>query len=60
MQIMIWCALALYAAGAVATFYVNRRLIVGPINYPLDVLRNVLLWPVFLPWLLIISNKETR
>ena len=56
---MMWAvAGGLYAAGAFATFVFNRNLIVGPVTYPLAVLRNALFWPIFLPWLIAISKER--
>ena len=56
---MIWTVAAgLYGAGAVGTFVLNRNLIVGPVNHPLAVLRNAVLWPLYLPWLLSISKER--
>ena len=56
---MMWAVVAgVYAAGAVGTFVFNRTLIVGPVTYPLAVLRNAALWPLYLPWLISISKER--
>jgi hypothetical protein len=44
--------LILYIIGAIGTLLFNRAIVVGPINYPFSVLRNAVLWPVFLPILI--------
>jgi hypothetical protein len=43
-----------YLLGVVCTAWFNLELIVGRIQYPWAVVRNALLWPVFLPIIIII------
>jgi ABC-type transport system involved in cytochrome c biogenesis permease component len=47
--------LAAYAIGAVGTFVYNGAIIVGPIRYG-TVLRNALLWPIYLPILIYVTR----
>lgn len=55
----MWTSIAvIYAVGAMATFVYNGSIIVGPIRYG-AVTRNALLWPIFLP-ILIMLNREER
>lgn len=48
---MWWWILGIYLAGAVGTALLNLHLVIGPAD-PVVVLRNALLWPFFLPILL--------
>lgn len=48
---------AVYALGAIGTFVYNGSMLVGPIRYG-TVLRNALLWPVFLPTLIMIKRES--
>jgi len=52
---MIWVAAALYGLGAIGTFVYNGSIIYGPIRYGV-VLRNALLWPIFLPVLIMLNR----
>jgi hypothetical protein len=51
-----WALLAAYVIGAVGTLIFNLSIIVGPVTGPLCVLRNAVLWPVFLPELISASR----
>ena len=54
----MWAAIAvLYAIGAIGTFVYNGAIIVGPIQYG-AVTRNALLWPVFLPILIMLNRRS--
>jgi hypothetical protein len=53
---MLDLALYAYAIGAVGTFVYNGAIIAGPIRYG-TVLRNALLWPIFLPILISLNRK---
>lgn len=49
---MIATLAILYAIGFIGTLVFNLAIIVGPVTRPLVVLRNAVLWPVFLPMLI--------
>lgn len=51
---MWWWILGIYLVGAIATLWLNLATIIGPAN-PVTVLRNALLWPIFLPILILIT-----
>lgn len=51
---MWWWIVGIYLAGAVVTAVFNLNIVIGPAN-PLTILRNALLWPIFLPILLMLS-----
>lgn len=52
----MWTSIAvIYAVGAMGTFVYNGSIIYGPIRYT-AVIRNALLWPIFLP-MLISANR---
>lgn len=49
---MWWIGGIVYVLGAGGTFVFNLAIIVGPVTRPLAVLRNTVLWPIFLPLLI--------
>lgn len=54
---MVWL-IAIYIIGVAGTFVFNITIIVGPVTRPLSVLRNAVLWPIFLPILIWLWVKE--